>query len=383
MNSILICTHDDRPQAQIGIKLLLLSLTEHCPEIDILVSWPTPDPAFISWLEARPRVQVHVEPSYLGKEWNIKPDLLLHCLNLGYRQVVWIDSDVILAQDFRSLLNDVDDETVVVGEDFYWAAYAFPGGTLRTRLWGLSPGRPLSWTANTGVLRVTPAHRPLLRAWNTLLACPAYVQTHLRSWYTRPIHMVGDQDVLTALLCSERFSHIPVHFLRRGRDIIYNFGPSGYTPRERFRNLAGQVPPFVHCSGPKPWEAPREVSLLGNPKAYYARVGLELADYSRVARHYREHCDSDTIAFDLKTLPARVFCAMAGKRIPLQGLPLALFHGFGRRLRKLFGFNYWPHEMANLHAGEQPDGEAILGQSEVKQAPDRVEISGRFHEARP
>ncbi len=382
MSSILICTHDDRPQAQTGIKLLVLSLAEHCPEIDVLVSWPTPDPAFIAWLEAQPRIQIHVNPSYLGKEWNIKPDLLLHCLNQGYEQVVWIDSDVIVARDFRDLLSDASEETVVVAEDFYWAAYAFPGGTVRTKLWGLRPGRSLPWTSNTGILRVTPAHRPLLRAWNTLLAYPAYLKAHQRTWYTRPIHMVGDQDVLTALLSSERFSDIPVQFLHRGKDVIYNFGPSGYTPRERLDNLANPIPPFVHCSGPKPWNPPPQVSLLNNPKAYYTRVNLELADYSRVAHRYRQHFDQDAIAFDLKTLPARVSRWLAGKRTPLQGLPLAIFHGFGRRLRKAFGFNYWPHIEANLRAGEQPDGEAILDHSEVEQGRDKAEESGIYHATR-
>jgi len=383
MSSILICTHDDRPQAQTGIKLLVLSLTEHCPEINVLVSWPTPDPTFIIWLEEQPKVQIHINPSYIGKEWNIKPDLLLHCLNLGFQQVVWIDSDVILARDFRDLLSDVNEETVVVAEDFYWAAYAFPGSTARAKLWGLHPGRSLSWTANTGILRVTPAHRPLLQAWNTLLACPAYVEAHQRTWITRPIHMVGDQDVLTALLSSKRFSNIPVKFLRRGKDVIYNFGPSGYTPRERLDNLANPIPAFMHCSGPKPWDAPHQVSLLSNPKAYYARVCLELADYSRVARRYRKHFDQDAIAFDLKTLPARVCCWLAGQQAPLHGLPLAVFHGFGRRLRKAFGFNYWPHIESNLRAGEQPDGEAILDHNADKQGRDKVEESGTYHETKP
>jgi hypothetical protein len=367
MSTILICTHDDRPPAQTGLKLLVLSLAEHCPEIEVLVSWPTPDPVFIAWLEAQPGVRVHVEPSYLGKSWNIKPDLLLHCLDLGYEQVVWIDSDVIVARDFRHLLADVSHKRIIVADDFYWAGYGFPGSSARTRLWGLRPGRPLSRTVNSGIIRVTPAHRALLQAWSTLLACPIYLQTHQRNWYARPIHMVGDQDVLTALLGSERFANIPVKFLRRGADVIYNFGPSGYTARERIDNLTNPEPPFVHCSGPKPWEVPQHVSLLGNPKAYYKRLGLELADYSRAARRYRKHFEENDIAFDLKTLPARLFQGMAGKRVPLQGLPLSVFHGLGRRLFKLLGFNYWPDVEANLQPGEQPDGESILDRSETDQ----------------
>jgi hypothetical protein len=203
-----------------------------------------------------------------------------------------------------------------------------------------------------------------LQAWSKLLACPAYVETHRRKWFERPVHMVGDQDVLTALLGSERFEYVPVRFLRRGRDVIYNFGPSGYTAKERLDNLACPEPPFVHCSGPKPWEVPAEASLLGNPKAYYKRLGLELADYSRVARRYRQYFEADDIAFEVKTLAGRLFQAMAGKRVPLQGLPLSVFHAIGRRLRKMLGFNYWPDIEANLRSGERPDGEAILDQLE-------------------
>lgn len=374
MNPILICTHDDRPQAQTGLKLLVLSLARHCPGVDVLVSWPTPDATFVSWLDAQPGVQLHVDASFLGRQWNIKPDLLLHCLDRGYQQVIWIDSDVIVARDFRHLLDDADPDTVVVAEDFYWAAHVFPGGTVRTRMWGLTPGRPLSWTANTGVLRVTGAHRPLLQAWKTLLETPAYVRAHQREWTSRPIHMVGDQDVLTALLASERFSRFPVRFLHRGRDVIYNFGPSGYTPRERFANLDGAEPPFVHCSGPKPWEAPGTPSVLRNPKAYYARVGLELADYCRVARDYRGHMEQDAVAFDLTTLAARICCRLAGRRIPLQGLPITLFHGLGRHLRNALGYNLWADVGANLQEGELPDGEAILArESPGQQAYETAE----------
>lgn len=360
MSSALICTHDDRPEAKTGIKLLLLSLNEHCPDLDVLVSCPNPDQEFIAWLSERANVHLHVEPAFAGMEWNIKAELLIHCLDLGYDQVIWIDSDVIVARDFRALVCDAGGDTLVVAEDFYWARYVFPGGTTRAELWGLRPGRSLSWTANTGILRVTPEHRPLLEAWKILLECPAYVQAHRRTWTTRPIHMVGDQDVLTALLSSERFRHVPIQFLRRGKDIIYNFGPSGYTPRERLANLRRPAPPFVHCTGPKPWDAPRHVSFLRSPGAYYKRVGLELADYSRVARRYRQQFDSEVIAFDTKTLVARVCSLLAGNCMPLQGFLPALFHGTVRHLRKAMGFNYWPEIEANLRAGERPDGEAVL-----------------------
>jgi hypothetical protein len=367
MSSTLICTHDDRPQAATGIKLLVLSLADHCPDLDVLVSWPHPAGDLAEWLQDRPNVQLRVETSYIGKEWNIKPDLLMHCLDQGYREIIWLDSDVIVARDFRDLFADAGDETLIVAEDFYWAAYVFSGGTARAELWGLRPGRSMPWTVNTGVLRVTPAHRPLLRAWGALLASPPYVQAHQRAWSARPVHLVGDQDVLTALLSSQRFSDIPVRFLRRGKHVIYNFGPSGYTLRERLANLKGSAPPFAHCSGPKPWDPPRDVSLIRSPRQYYTRVGLELADYTRLARRYRDHFAPDAVAFDVETTPAHLSQWLAGKHIPLQGATLTLFHGFGRRIRKALGFNYWPHLEANIRAGERPDGEAILRHSEGEQ----------------
>ena len=195
--------------------------------------------------------------------------------------------------------------------------------------------------------------------------------------------MVGDQDVLTALLGSERFRTCEVKCLRRGRDIIYNFGPSGYTARERIANLSGPEPPFVHCSGPKPWEAPAQVSLFGNARAYYARLGLELADYSRVARRYRPLLDTDNVAFDRKTLPARICCWLAGKRVPLQGLPLAIFHGIGRRINHALGFTYWRNKESNLQPGERPDGEAILAQCERRALHKESGESGDYRMTRP
>ena len=117
-------------------------------------------------------------------------------------------------------------------------------------------------------------------------------------------------------------------------------------------------------------------------ETYYARLGLELTDYSRVARRYREHFDDDDIAFDLKTLPARVSCWLAGKRIPLQALLLSVFHGLGRRLRKALGFNYWPHVEANLQPGERPDSESILGRGEIEQSFGETGQSGNYRMAR-
>ena len=358
--TVLICTHDDRPRARSGLKALVLSLAEHCPDTQILVSWPTADADFTTWLNAQANVIVHVDPALVGHEWNIKPGLLLHCLDQGHESVLWLDSDIIIARDFRPRLAEIDPRALIVAEDFYWASYVFPGGTVRARLWGLHAGKDLPFTANSGIVRVTQDHRPLLHAWQALLRADPYQGAHTREWTGRPIHMVGDQDVLTALLSCQRFAQLDVAFLRRRSDIIYNFGPSGYTAGERLLNLTSPLPPFIHCTGPKPWEAPANAAPWRNLTAYYRRIGLELAEYNAVARRYRNHFDPDDLALDIETLPAKVCRALALGNPHLSGLPLALFHGMGRRLRKALGHNAWPHVEANLRAGERPDGERIL-----------------------
>ena len=48
-------------------------------------------------------------------------------------------------------------------------------------------------------------------------------------WLKRPIHMQGDQDVLTALLSSTEFAHIPLKTLRRSKHIVQFDGVWGYT----------------------------------------------------------------------------------------------------------------------------------------------------------
>lgn len=45
--------------------------------------------------------------------------------------------------------------------------------------------------------------------------------------------MLGDQDVLTALLTSKEFSEIPIHILRKGRQILQFNGIYGYAVAER------------------------------------------------------------------------------------------------------------------------------------------------------
>src|SRR3712207_4014819 len=113
------------------------------------------------------------------------------------------------------------------------------------------PGRRLPATANTSVLRVTPHHTGLLEEWRSLLRSTEYQSAQLRPWDERPTHLMGDQDVLTALLSSADFADVPVRMLRRDVDIAHCFGSAGYLPLQRVRAVVrGQrLPPLVHAQG--------------------------------------------------------------------------------------------------------------------------------------
>ncbi len=195
---MVICVYEDRKPALIAVRLLVLSLRRNCPDVPIVVSCPLSDPSFTGWVRSQRGVVLHEDPSLRGLTWNIKPTMLLHLLDAGHEEVVWIDSDTILARDFRFLLSDCRSEEVVVTEAQYWDVYQ--GGTVRTELWGLEPGRALPTLACTGFVRITAAHRDLLRAWQRLLADEEYGQAQQRAMYKRPIHMIGDQDVFSAIL---------------------------------------------------------------------------------------------------------------------------------------------------------------------------------------
>ena len=163
---------------------------------------------------------------------------------------------------------------------------AFGTAGKRARAWGFDVARKLPSTLNTCVIRLTPAHIPLLERWKELLEGEEYSLAQRRPWYERPVHMIGDQDVLTALLSSPEFATLPLVYLRRGSDIVQYFGPPGYTTLERLSDLRTGLPPFVHeQGGGKPWHLDG-----GRPdglRSAIDRLYSELSPYRHCAGDYR------------------------------------------------------------------------------------------------
>lgn len=347
---MIVCVHEDRADYLIGLKLTVLSLARHCPDLPVIISCPHPPDAFRHWVATLPNAQLMADPNLAGLSWNVKPTILLRCLEEGHRDVIWIDTDIIVNRDFRPRLAHLDDKTLVVTQDVYWGQQQ--GGTHRTVAWGLKPGRTLPTAVNSCVIRATPQHVELLQAWRTMLNHPIYRHAQRLPYYERPLHMLTDQEVLTALLGSTEFSHIPVEMLERGTEIAQCFGPAGYTPAERLSNIHQGLPAFIHSMGRKPWErasSPGEIWSSGEPllrrlRKYYDYIHLELSPYTSIAHEYREQLGEEATWLAVKSIPAQFLRALSGGHPMLQGFPLALFDSGARYARRLLGISRYRFE---------------------------------------
>src|SRR4051794_40776203 len=117
---MLVCTYEDRPAALVGLKLLLLSLRRHCPDLSAVVCAPPMDQAARSWCARFKNVQLDDDACGRSSGWNVKPSILLSLLEKGHDEVVWLDSDIVLTADFRPLLYGSDPQTLVVSQAQYW-----------------------------------------------------------------------------------------------------------------------------------------------------------------------------------------------------------------------------------------------------------------------
>jgi len=276
---MLVCAYEDRASDVIGLKLLVASLLRHSPGLDIEITIPDAPAETRAWFEARPRVRVRTDIE--GRPgWNVKPTLLTRALAEGAEQAIWIDSDIIVNSDIRAIMDRAPPTAIVFAEDVFGAPRA--GGTARTAGLGLAVGRRMRATANTAVVRVTGAHLELLDAWHELLEREDYLAAQRRPFQERPLWFIGDQELLTGLLGSTRFSDIPIVWLRAGPEVAHCFPPPGgmgYAAHQRVANvLRARTPMFVHSCCDKPWRPPGGAPTLHFETSPYT---LLAADYER------------------------------------------------------------------------------------------------------
>jgi hypothetical protein len=211
-------------------------------------------------------------------------------------------------------------ETVMICEEALYGGHADNGR--RTMAWQLAVGRKVPFTLNTGVLRITQQHQALLQRWCDLLGSPAYEKAQRQFWYERPAHLVGDQDVLTALLGSSEFADVPLHILRRGTGVIQYFGFSAYTLVERWQTLRHGLPAFIHCQGWKPWHIRRQHT--GDLKQRLQQCYIGLSPYMQLARVLRYQLDEQPDWLVSISWTSRLGHLIGLYHPALVGLPLAI-----------------------------------------------------------
>ena len=353
---MIVCMYEDRPDALDGVKLAVITLARYEPDLPVFLVSPGATPTLREWLSQYPQVELRDEP-IAESGWDVKPVLLHRRLEDGHRSVLWMDSDILLTDRFPRILHEADARTCIVAQEFYWgelrsgrrlaqvseewnrgatSARGGAGLATRTTAWGLRPGRPLPGAVNSGIIRVTKEHLPLLDEWQSLLRDPLYRRAQAAPWYERPPHLMGDQDVLSALLGSAEFA-IPVELLRRGVEIAQCGGPSGYMPMERLRTLTrrGRVPPLVHSMVGRPWE-PRIDASAGSLEvrlaAYKQALHFELSPYAAIAREYADALGSPPW-LTVRTRTGRMLTRLFRDDPVLQGLPLAVVDSLMLRAR--------------------------------------------------
>jgi hypothetical protein len=288
-----IVMYEDREDSMVGVKLTILSLARHAPDLEVLVTLPSASAQTRRWVEDQPNATLaDVDLELSG--WDVKPALLSAHLRAGHESVVWLDGDVIVDGDLQGLLDRAAPQALLVSEDLWWGQTFGPATYRRTDDWGLPRGRLTPFVANTAILRVTADHLPLLAAWQELLERPDYRAAQSGTWASRPVHFAGDQDALTAVLSSAGWEHVEVAAVRSGSEIVHCVSCGAFTPTERLMLWRGRRKPvLVHAASKKPWQTiDHGGSFLGQASAKAHDV---LSPYSLAALTYRDQLPSEEV----------------------------------------------------------------------------------------
>jgi len=319
---MIACTYEDRSSARPGLELLAVSLAHRCPGVALHVFVPAPDPDLRAWARRFEQVELFEAPPRWPTGWSVKPWLLLDRLEAGFREVLWLDTDVLVTGDLPRAWGGVPAERLVVAEETAsWRDG--PASPPRTRGFGLEVGRVLPRPLSSSVLRVTREHRPLLLHWCELLEGRAYRRAQARPLPERPPHLEGDQDALAALLGSTEHGSLPLHVLRPPRDIVHFCWDryASFPLRHRLITLARGMPPLLHAYGRvKPWSA-----------EHAARRSAGLSPYDIAARPYRDALSAPASWMLPRTRDARRIDALLRGNPSLCDLPTALASAWSRR----------------------------------------------------
>jgi hypothetical protein len=318
------CLAEDREGAEIGLKLAILSLADHCPGVPVVLYRPNPIPSFVDWLKQQPQVRLVAEPLDGASSWNCKPQAMLPLLGDDPEaEVVWVDSDLMVSRDPRELFRRLSIETLGITQEP--PSHPDPGVRLRAEGWGFPPGNNYSFTMNSCVVRITQHHRKLMERWLECLQHPEYLAFAQRPLSERPVHYRSDQDVLNALLGSAEFQHIPIGLFPNGQDVIHSGGALAYSLSERIRGLFLKQPTFIHAISIKPWMVLGNQDPWSSPRRWWWRsLQQEISPYVALARGYRNRVDEPTGWMDATSGWGRCLRMIGFGHWALCGLPVTL-----------------------------------------------------------
>jgi hypothetical protein len=269
--------YEDRSSDEIGLMLLAVSFERAIPGDRLICYCPSSFTKIRKLAAGNKRLEIRDSDALDVRGWETKPSLLLRLLDEGHDDVVWLDSDLILLEGAADLVKRSDPRTLLITEEHL----AVEGTNIpdMAALAGMKSVRTFQRGINSCVIGVTPVHREILTAWSEAMRGPAFQAVQQLSYFDRPRHLQSDQDVLAALLGSERFADIPVRQLRSGTDVAHCWFYAGFSAKDRLRALWRGLPPVIHSPGNKPWRRRMEPNRL-------PRIALDISTYNSVARRF-------------------------------------------------------------------------------------------------
>ena len=329
---LVACIAEDRRGAEIGLKLAILSLNEHCPDVPIILHRPDPIPSFEKWVRRFPQVILKSERFANWHDWNCKPESLLLALReRPDAQALWIDSDMVVTRDPRAIMDHMPPDVLILPQEP--TSQPNQGSECRTTAWGWPVGNRHPFTFNGSILRVSTRHIRLLERWRELQASPEYVAVHKLPFDQRPQHLLSDQDIMTGMLGSAEFADHPVHMLPHGKDVIHCGGALGFSLMERLQGLVRPLPTFLHAIGGKPWVLMGMNNPASDRGARFRRLLQEVSPYVAYVRRYRDLVDEDVAWMNFKTLPGVILRAAGFGHWAIRGLPVTAAATLWRAVR--------------------------------------------------
>lgn len=321
-------SYEDRLNLLDGLKLLCLSFSKHCPDEHLKLFFPEIPLVFIEWIEQKQLRNIElieIESEVSG--WSVKTELLINCLEQGFEEVIWVDSDIILTGDIIQIVDQQKDESIILAN--------CPGisDERRATIWKLKVCRSFDFLINTCFIRVTSYHKELLSAWRSLIYSPKFQSIQRTKFKNRPSYLFGDQDLLEGLLMSEDFCSIPVNFTRHGHEIIH--ASNIYSIRDRLKVVfnylkTGKYPVMFHAHGIKPWMLIHRKSSSSN----LSDVLVELSPFIKAATPYKDLLESDTTWIKPRTLLGKLCNLISFYNPHLRGIPILIFIRLRDRLSK-------------------------------------------------